>query len=58
MTAAEIKERWDHIKNRKKRAQGQENGDEEETMVELADETMAEYYDSDMDLPGEDSDVD
>ena len=26
--------------------------------VEPADETMAEYYDSDMDFPGEDSDVD
>ena len=58
MTAAEINELWDHIKNRKKRAQGQENGDEEETEVEPADETMAEYDDSDMDLPGEDFDVD
>ena len=44
MTAAKINELWDHIKNRKKRAQGQENGDEEETEVEPADETMAEYY--------------
>lgn len=58
MTAANIKELWDHIKNWKKRAQGHENGDEEETEVEPADETMAEYYDSDMDFPGEDSDVD
>ena len=30
MTATEIKELWDRIKNRKKRAQGQESGDEEE----------------------------
>ena len=34
MTAAEINELWDHIKNRKKRAQEQESGDEEETEVE------------------------
>ena len=58
MTAAEINELWDHIKNRNKRAQGHENGDEEETEVEPADETMAEYYDSDIDFPREDSDVD
>ena len=59
MTAADIKELWDHIKNQKKGAAGQENGDEEEeTEVEPLDETIGEYYDSDMDLPADDSDAD
>ena len=58
LTTAEVKDLCDHIKNRNKTVAGQGNGDDEETEVEPPDETIGEYYDSDMDLPADDSDAD